>query len=320
MQCFRGGIVKKGYKYQNDIKTDLKVIDDMLNNSERISSETLSNIENKFNIISRRIKLTKKDNICKSIIRNTKIFGKLLHGACPYVVVAGLVFGVQTLTFDTPFIRQNQLNIKLHEETFINGVQTSENAEYHVQSDTSYSEASHTTPWVKGDDGNYHRTVEKYNGLVLLPNVVKEAIDNPETKLEDVFGKVRYQKNEVKREADITEEEKTKGEEYKIIRRYKDEADVMMIAQDSSINILFGLLYLTLTGVFILPVIVYNCDNSNFILSNEISLIRENFDLIGLNINELNKLFYEGKIRFEKIKRNAVTLTDPIDGSKIYVK
>ena len=60
MQCFRGGIVKKGYKYQNDIKKDLKVIDDMLNNSERISRETLSNIENKFNVISRRIKLKKR--------------------------------------------------------------------------------------------------------------------------------------------------------------------------------------------------------------------------------------------------------------------
>ena len=36
--------------------------------------------------------------------------------------------------------------------------------------------------------------------------------------------------------------------------------------------------------------------------------------------NELKKAFYEGKIRFEKIKRNGVTLTDPIDGSKIYVK
>ena len=313
-------MVKKGYKYQNDIKTDLKVIDEKLNNANSISRETLSNIEKDFSKINKKIKLTKKDNFCKFVIRNTKIFGVLLHGAFPYVVVAGLTFCFQTIVLDTPFIRQEQLNVGHHKETYINGIKTDEKVEYYLKYIEPFSNAYHTTQWVKCDDGNYHRTIEEYDGKVLSPDVVKEAINNPEAKLEEVFGKVRYKKTEVKSEADITEEEKNMPGEYKIILNQKDEEDTMMIIQDLVENIGFSFIFLMLSFIISMPVKAFNLDNSKFNLSFAINDIKENYKLMGLNINELNKLFYEGKIRFEKVKRNGVTLTDPIDGSKIYVK
>ena len=313
--------MKKGYKHLTEINNDLKVIDDKLNNANSIDGITLSNIEKDFSKINKKIMLTKRDNICKSIIRKVKIFGELLHGAFPYIVVTGITLGFQILAFDTPFIREEQLNVGHHKETYINGVKTEENVEYNLKYVQPYSKAYHTTPWVKGDDGNYHRTVEEFDGKVLSPDVVKEAINNPETKLEEVFGKRRYQiTNEVKSEADITEEEKNMPDEYKIILNQVDDEDTAMIIQDASENIGYSFIFFVLILVFSLPVKLLNLEYSCFNLGYAIDRIKDNYNLMSININELKKAFYEKKIKVEKVKRNGVTLTDPIDGSKIYVK
>jgi len=304
--------MKRGYTSVDEFKDALKVINekvDNLKNNNIVDNSALINIENDFLNADKRIKLTKKDNVIKTCLRNIKISGRFLQGVFPYVVVVGMIFGLQSAAIDTPFVRQKEFVPAYHEETIDNTGIIDDKVTYGSIRDID-NIAYYTSKWEKKSDGNYYRTLKEYEKRNVTREEINELLNNPDLKLEDVFQFVTKTNYEMKTENEITQEEIDAKESFKIIFRYQDKDDVMFVAQDAGNNVFGSLIYVVLSIISCWPIVFFRKEFSKYDFESHLNRIKQ-FNH-NVDVDQIMKLYNEGKIRFERIKHQEVTLIDPI--------
>ena len=302
-------------------KEDLEKLDEKINN---IGSE---NIVNHSNIAEAEVMVREiEDNIKKannknrmiSCIRNIKIFGTILQGAYPYLIVAGLLFGAQSLIGDVPYIRQREFKVAQHEQIIDKNGIFDEKITYITQSDDLKNEAYYSTRWVQKEDGNYYRVRKTYDIGVHTPEDLKNIISKPDFNFEEEFGKSTSNKYEYKTPEQITEKDLEEGDGFKIIYRYNDDEDVILGIQDLWPNIGLSAAHILFVIICSLFVFMIRDDVSDFDFDSYLDYVkRENKNV---NIEEVKKLFAQKKIKFEVVKHEQVTLTDPVTGEQTKIR
>ena len=311
----------EGYNDPIWLKWDIDRLDDNIENipnTNIINHKVVDEIEEQINNIDNRIKKTQRNNFKQALIRNIKIFGRKMQKIGPYVLAIGLAFGAQTLIYDVPFIRQNQVKIAEHDVTIDNLGNKSDELSYHDKGSINKNHnVVYTTAWEKKIDGKYYRTVREYQfqneyrnlywyqDLISIERLSSYNIffDNPKS--------TRYETRD-----EVSEEELAQGYSVKMIYRYSDELDIIIAAQDVPQNLWFSLLYILTALVFVSPVYAWrHCeDGSNFDYAAAVDKIKRQYP--NVNIDELIKLFKEKKIKFSVVKHEQVTMIDPITKHK----
>ena len=310
-----------GYERASFLESDINELNDSIDNigsDNIINHSRVADIENDIKRIEGNIKITKRQNVGKSCIRNVKIFGRALQGIFPYVVVAGLVFGGFCMFGEVPFYPQPQFKVAQHEQVLDNSGVVNDNVTYVLPSSSTTNSAHFSTKWEKKEDGKYYRMIKEYNIGSYTTEQLKELIKNPDLDFEETFGKSTSIKYEVKDEKQITKEDLEEGTGFKIVYRYTDEEDVVLKAQDVWPNIGFSLLYIVLTFLPSLLVVIWRSDESDFDFKDYVDDYCDEYK--GVNLKELERLFKEKKIKFEKVRHQQVSMVDPITEGKMLIK
>ncbi len=302
------------YVSARELQDELSHLDnkmDDLGNDNIINHNRIEEIEKDIKRIESKIKKTNKRNKTRTCIKNIKIFGRTLQGVFPYVVAAGIVFTSQTLLGDIPFYPQEQFKVAQHEQTIDNTGVLSDKVTYINASDKVKNSAYYSTKWEKKADGRYYRAIKEYDISDLTLEQLHDYILNPGDDIdENAFGKSKKIKYEVKEEKDITKEDLSEKTGIKIVYRYTDEEDVILAAQDVVPNILLSLAYLFFSFVAALPVMAWRDEHSYYDLGEHLDRIRRTYRKV--DIEELERLFKEKKIKLERVKHEQVSLIDPI--------
>ena len=310
-----------GYERASLLESDINRLNnsiDDIGNDNIINHSVLADIESDIERIESNIKITNLKNKGKTCIRNIKIFGRALQGAFPYIVGAGMVFGIFTLCGDIPFYPQDQFRIAQHEQIIDNNGVVSDNATYVLPSSSIKNSAHYSTRWEKKDDGKYYRMIKEYDIGNYTTDELKELIKNPDLDFEETFGKNTSIKYEVKNENEITKADLSEDTGFKIVYRYTDEEDVVLKAQDVWPNIGLTLLYLLVSVIPSLIVAAWRMDESDFDFMDYVKEYSEDYKKV--DIKELERLFKEKKIKFERVRHQNVSLTDPITEQKMLIK
>ncbi len=313
--------IYNGYDRAGLLESDIDRLNnsiDNIGNDNIINSSRIADIESDIQRIENNIKVTNRKNIGKICIRNIKIFGRALQGIFPYLVSAGLVFTAQTLIGDVPFYPQDVFKVAQHEQIIDNTGLVSDNITYVMPNSKTTNSAHYSTRWERKADGKYYRMIKEYNIGEYTTDELKELINNPDLDIEKTFGKNTSIKYEVKNENQITKEELEEGTGFKIVYRYTDEEDVVLMAQDVGPNIGFSFIYLLVTLIPIFIVALWRDDESDFDFTDYVNDYIDEYQKV--DIKELERLFKEKKIKFELVKRQQVTLTDPITGAKVLIR
>lgn len=313
--------MNKGYIRVSDLRNDINNLDkkmDNIGNDNIINHSTVSEIEASINNIENSIKATKRQNFLKTCIKNIKICGRAIQGIGPYVVVASIVFGLQTVIYDVPFFRQDQFKIAQHEQIIDNSGVFDDKVTYVTPDATPVNAAHFSTGWEKKTDGKYYRTIKEYSIGEKTIDELKEIVNNPNITFDEVFGKSTSTKYEVKTEEEITEKEKQEGKGFKIVYRFTDDEDVILQAQDLGQNIGFSIIYLVFTALCSSLIVLWRMEESDFDFMDHLHRIQRENPTIDLS--EVIKLFEEKKIKFERVKHQEVTIEDPITGKKSIIR
>ena len=271
------------------------------------------------------IKVRKVDlrNIKKSLIRKTKILGKWVVRIIPYVIAFSISFCFDYfLIKDVPFYRQPEERIAIH-ETVIDSDGARDNIiEYKsrmsMSRSTTEDKAYFTTSWILGVDGNYHREIKEYD-LDEYPQDYLESLANKQDKnLVDVLYRYRKSTEEIKSPSELTKEELEEESSVLFICRYTDEEDIIIEAQSVGANIHAGIWFLVMGGVMSLMPFCHRLGGYNERFNKKILSIKNQYK--EEDIKELKRLLKEKKLKFELVKRNKVTMTDPITSEKMYIK
>ena len=311
----------EGYDNRNQLKRDVQNLDqliDNIGNDNIINSSKVQEIESEIDKIEGNIKVTKINNKINLGIRNLKIFGRALQGIGPYVIVAGLVFGAFTLFGEVPFYPQKEFKVAQHEQIIDNTRTLSDKVTYVGVNSKPINSAHYSTKWEKKEDGRYYRMIKEYNIGDYTIEDLKEIIKNPELDFDTTFGKNTSIKYEVKEENQITKEDLEEGTGFKIVYRYTDEEDVILGAQDIGPNLLFSFLYLALTALPTLGVIAWRIEDSDFDFMDYVEEYKDDYEPV--DTKELEQLFKEKKIKFEKVRHQEISLIDPLTKEKVMVK
>lgn len=297
---------------------DLKYANIVSNKMQDSINEDIKNIGNKIRNINIH-------NIECDLIRKAKVLGKFVLRALPYVIIANIILGFHLFVFrEFPFYRDLEKHYPRHEVTLdkdvmIDNVEGIKQTRYNNAVKYTDGKAFYTTKWELGEDNKYHRLMKEYDVSDFTPEELQKIVDKPEVELEDILYRYRSEKEEIKDKEELTPEELNKDDNVRFIYHYIDENDFVMEIQSPPNNIGFTLAYLILTiassGVLFFSRRENNY-NEEFI--KELEKIKKRYT--KTDIEEIKKLFKENKIKFELVKKGEVTLTDPIDGSKIYVK
>ena len=289
------------------IELDKKI--DNIGNENIINHSTVNEINGIISDINKDIKKTERKNKRITCIRNIKIFGRTFQGVFPYLVVCGMLFTAQTMLGDVPIYPQEQFKFAHHEETIDYTGIVSDKVTYNNNKDNMDNSAYFVSKWEQKSDGRWYRAVKEYGRFkdYSLEDLLEMA-KNKDINFEEIFGKVQDVKFEVSKE--VPTEEIEKGDYLKIIHRYKNEEDVMLIPQDFWANFGLSALYLFLCFIFSMGVAALREEHSNYNWKRHLNRIKRNN--ANINLDEIKKLFDEKKIKFERKIHPEVVLTDPI--------
>jgi hypothetical protein len=303
-------------KNLNDKVEELDKKIDNIGDDNIIGHSTIDDINGLIKDINKDFKRVKGKNIRITSLRNIKIFGRAFQGLFPYLVAVGLIFAAQTGCGDIPFYRQEHFEFAHHEETIDYTGKVSENVIYSDDKADSTDSAYYVSKWEKKPDGRWYRAVKEYERFKNDSlDELFELAKNKDLNFEEIFGKVKDVKFEVRNDEPSEEE---KGDYLKIVHRYKNEEDVMLVPQNFWVNLGLSALYLVACFVACGLVWIGRVEESNYDWGKHLARIkREN---PNIDISEIKKLFEEKKIKFERRINPEVTLTDPITGEKQIIK
>ena len=321
-------IKSTGYKRVEDLQEDINNIEkkmENIGNDNIISHSTIDEIEQDINNVSTNINNTKRKNRRKTCIKNIKIFGRIVQAVFPYVLAASIVFGIQVAVYDVPFIRQKQFKIARHDQTINQSGIVDDEITRILDSDKKSPRIFYNTKWEKREDGKYYRSIKEYYVDKYSTEELLAMLNDPAFDFEKAFGDATT-KFEVRDEKNITQEEIEASNEFKIVYQFSDDEDVVLIAQDVWPNIWQSFMYILFVSFFELFALAWRNGefeiqksfNYNYDFGKFIANIKKKNKTI--DISEVEKLFNEKKIRFEVVKHQQVTLTDPIDNKKSIIK
>lgn len=307
---------KDNYIYENinEAEEDEEFLRNQINNLEKDenndNSSALSKIEDDISAIKKSIEVTDKRNIRNRRIKNLKIFGRALQGVYPYILVTGALLFIHVgVCGDVPFYRQDEFHVAQHEEVIdVNGL-IYDNVSYVDPSANVENTAYYSSAWEKKEDGKYYRTIKKYNVGKYSIDELKEVVNNPDLKFDDVFGEVTKVEFQVKKEDQITENDLKEGMGFKIVYRYKDDEDIILSAQDIGPNFSYSCLYIFFILISNMLIPLCRVETKSYNFRKHLEEIRRRYP--NMDLSEIKRLFEENKIKFERIKHQYVTLEDP---------
>ncbi len=298
-------------------------IDDIHNNNI-INRSPINEIERSIEGLNGIIHEIEEENVNRSRIKNIKIFKEFTKMALPYVVVAGLLFGIQTLTFDVPFAKQDQFKVAKTASTLdslsVFGTETN----YVVPSEKkSTDHATYVTKWEKRGDGKYYRTIKEYNfktldGIYSLQLLLNLRDPNQQNKLFHVYEDPSSTRYESRFEGELTEEELAQDDYVKLTYYSFDEKNFIISSQDDLPNIIYSVIYLLALSAAGAGIYFGRKNLSNYDYLEIIKNIKEMYPEIDISYSK--GLFEELKERFSKVKNEQVTLVDPITNEGYIVK
>ena len=157
---------------EQDKKLVEKVLDDICELDKKIGDIGKDNIISHSSLdeasemvkgIDKEINNIKGINRKRTAIKGIKMFGRILVEVFPYVLVGGLIFGLQSAIFDTPFVHQDVVKIADYEKTIDNTGATTKKLNYVESDEKSYDNLlSYTSKWEKKQDGFYYQTIKEY--------------------------------------------------------------------------------------------------------------------------------------------------------------
>ena len=284
-------------KFEEDIeRVDKKLAD--VGEENIVRHSVVDEINEDMQTIQDRINATEKENRRKRRIRNIKLFGSTILGSIPYVLVVGVVFGLQTWWYDMPIIRQEVMKYAKHEIMMDSTGEVINDLDYIQGVEKTSSVAYLSSKWEKKIDGRYYRTIKEYKFDNHSLEELKSMVVNPNLSIEDAFGKSVNKKVEVQKE--IPEEELEKGEYLKIMYRYGDEEDFILEAQDFWPNFWLSIPFVVVSAILCAMVHAFIEDEFNTI-SDMWDDIRREYNPVA--VNQIKKMFEEEKIKITKVSR-----------------
>jgi hypothetical protein len=309
--------IREDYVLVKELETTLNKIDEKIEDigfENIINHSAVNEVNGLIDKSEKYIRTINRKNKLISTVRNIKIFLRGFQKAFPYLCVAALITFLHIkITGDIPYYPQEQFKFAHHEETIDYTGLVSDDITYTDDKSESTNTAYYISKWEQKPDGRWYRAVKRYgNFKISSEDELLELAKNKDLNLTDVFGEVKEVKFEVTKE--VSKEELEKGDYLKIVHRYKNEEDVMLIPQNFWPNFGLSVSY----TAFLLVALFFTFCADEMKLKAHIEKIKENNK--NIDIDELLKLFDEKKIKFEKRIHPEVTLEDPITGDKIKAK
>ena len=311
------------YSFIQQLNSDINKLDQKIDNvgyDNIINHSTVKEMEESVNDIDRRIRIIDKENAKRFCIKNIKLFGKLLHRVYPYVVVAGLVFGGQSLIGDVPFIQQDQIKFAQTQVVLDSDANLEKTKDYIIaaQKNEDYA-VTYYTKWELKQDGYYYRTIKKYKLKYYKNRMYNNLLDeNNKNKMSDIYDEPYSIDYEKKDPSELTQDEIEKEEYIRYVFHLQDEEDIIIEAQDMSYNLILSGVYLFGAATFITIMYFMRKHYSRFDYYKAIDIVKHSYPEI--DIEKLKKLFKAKKIKYEVIKKQQATLTDPIDNKRSIIR
>ena len=311
---------------EQDKKLVEKVLDDICDLDKKIGDIGKDNIISHSSLdeasemvkgIDKEINNIKGINRKRTAIKGVKVFGRLLKEALPYVVVAGILFGGQSLIIDPPFIKQDVVKIADYEKTIDNTGATTKKLNYVESDEKSYDNLlSYTSKWEKKQDGFYYQTIKEYEFRYqddvqkVYDNFINENVTD---KLEGITQKAKSTKYLKKAPDELTPEELAKDDYIKLMYHTHDENDIIIEAQSDSSNTQGNIIYILM--VVLACACGLTLENlKGFYIIKYLKELKEKYP--SIDIKDLVKLFEEERIKVSVIRKQQVNLIDPITGEK----
>lgn len=307
-----------GYKNISELNEDLNKIDEKIRNIDLyngVNDLAVEKINEELSVVNEKIRSTNMANKLRPIIKNIKVFGRLIQGVAPYVIVAGLIFGAQSILFDeVPFVRQNQIKTAHHEQIIDNTGIISDSITYDVKPMCPPNYLEYRTNWQKKDDGKYYQTTKKYYGINDYIDEIRELLKDPNANYDELLGRASNIEHKIKTEDEIAKEDLEEENRVELVYHYIDDTDIKLSIQDEDDNSLFSSVYLVVTFLACIPVFSWRMFESKYSFSDYLEEYKELYKKV--DIKELKRLFDEEKIKVEKINRQRPSFDTPI----VYLK
>ena len=309
-----------------DIEEGLKNLDKEIEDIScaNINSGNVIDIVNE-DIKKLDIKVRKIDlrNFRKALIRKVKILGKWVVRLLPYIVVIGLAYAFNYyLIKDIPFYRQPEEHIAVHEMVITKGLTTDKVVEYlhnkEITSSVLKNKAYYTTSWIKDVDGNYHREIKEYDLDENSQEVLENIANNKGKNLLDVLYRYKKSTEEVKSPSEITPKELESEGSVRFVCHYSDEEDIIIEAQSVGANTLYSTVFFVIALILSMFPVCIRAGGYFDSFLYQVGCIKDKYK--KEDIEELKKLLKEKKLKFELVKRDTVTMIDPITKEKTFIK
>ena len=308
---------ERAINLKNNIE-NLTISMDDLGKENIINNNRLARTKKELKTYEKELKGIKVKNVFLKGFKKLIIAGGAFLSTLPYILVAASIFGLQSFIYDVPFIRQDQFKIAFHDVIINKDGIVSDKVKYNVSSANTNNTAYYSTDWEKKSDGKYYRAVKTYYVGNRTIEELEELVKDPNIKLEEVFKSTPSLTYEVKTEDEITEEDLKEGSGFKIVHRYKDREDVMLIAQDIGQNAGFSVIYVLVT--VLIELFAHFCikEGKKYDFKDFVKTVDCHFPEVDLK--EVIDLLDEGKIKLETIEHPNVNLIDPIDNNMVNVR
>ena len=315
---------------EQDKKLVEKVLDDICELDKKIGDIGKDNIISHSSLdeasemvkgIDKEINNIKGINRKRTAIKGVKVFGRLLKEALPYVVVAGILFGGQSLIIDPPFIKQDVLKKAEYEKVIDISGKITKKLSYVEDGEKDNSNLLvYASKWEKKQDGYYYQTLKEYvfvdqdNITKMYLNLANKEVTN---KFDGITQKAKSTKYLKKAPEDLTPEELAKGDTIFLTYHTHNDDDIIIEAQSDAKNSTGTIIYLVLVAVFSIIILGTRAVNG-FPIKKALKNLKEKYP--SIDIKDLEKLFNEEKIKVSVIRKQQVNLIDPITGEKQIIK
>lgn len=260
----------------------------------RRKKETYLALEREIKKLEFKIKYSKLENIKISSLKSLLTTLRIIQLLFPYLLTAGITYGVFALLVDVPFVRtMEERYLYTHEERDSLG---NIKIEEQYESFDSSNNLRQYSKWTKKDD-MFLRTINTFDINKVSIDTINMIIDKDfnVSSIEELFGKPINTK--IEKVNKLTEEELLKPSFIEASIYDVDKNTYQTFLQDSSTNLELGFIWLIIT-LFLELAPAYYREVSSFNLYQCISDINEKYTK-----EDIDELKQKLKIKMDNINR-----------------
>lgn len=215
-----------------------------------------------------------KINTLKGLMIGTRFLQLIM----PYMITAGMMFGIFSLFNATPFVRDD-VKKKLERMKQIDSLGNIRYLEQYDKFDDPEGTINYVGEWHEIEDGFFSREIKTYEINEISEETVEKIVSNLEIIfLDDVFGEPILKQIEAKK--NLSQEELQKKAYLEAILYFKSEEEFVIAREDVGDNAGFTLLFFLLTLLVEIAPWLYRTEHSSFDFNNCVLKIQNNYPAI----------------------------------------